>query len=80
MDSTRQPRVRVRIFTFSSITLIGTMKYVLKFTFRPVETAKMCNKHLRMKSCLAFAGIIIRVSLAYCRIEKACPKELSMGN
>jgi hypothetical protein len=78
--STRQPSVPGRILTFSSPTLIGTIKDMLKLTLRPIDYPKLSSKHFRKNSCLASTCIMIRVSSAYCTIGKACPNELSIGN
>jgi hypothetical protein len=44
---------------------MGTIKDLLKFTFSPVDRANDWSKHLRKKSCLAIAGMMIKVPSAY---------------
>jgi hypothetical protein len=59
------PKVPAKIKVISSGTLIGTMKDLLKFTFRPIELAKVWSNPLRKNSCLASAGMMISMSSSY---------------
>ena len=64
----------VRWIIFSSDTLIGTGKDLLKFTFKPVEQGKTCTISFNHETYGVSTGRIIRVSSACCTIEKSPPK------
>ena len=64
----------VRWIIFSSDTLIGTGKDLLKFTFKPVEQGKTCRISFNHETYRVSTGRIIRVSSACCTIEKSPPK------
>ena len=69
-----QPKVLAKCMAFSSAKLMGTKKDFLKFTYKPLESEKDLNKHLRLKRVLASPGKMRRVSSAYCTIGKSPPK------
>jgi hypothetical protein len=58
------PNVPARICIFYSSTFMGTIKDLQKFIFSVVDRANDWSRHLRKKSCLAIAGMMMKVSSA----------------
>jgi hypothetical protein len=59
------PKVPAKCFNLSSLTLIGVIIDLRKFTLRPVDEAKHYRRALRMNNCFPHPSIIMRVSSAY---------------
>jgi len=65
MEPTSHPKVWARCELFSSETLTGTRKDLLKLTCNPLESEKLLSRPLRLKRVVPEASKISRVSSAF---------------
>jgi len=70
-DPFEQPKVEANISNLSSSILIGIIMDLSKLTFRPKNSAKVCNNPLRCSNSVISPFMKMSVSSAYCSIGKS---------